>query len=104
MSDPTDDSPAPVTRPTENTDPTVQGSTELMPGTTRDPDALGAVEGAADADKVSGIVEQVRADIQLGNVDDARSELEVRLAQAGVALTPEAVHVLVVEIEDDASR
>jgi hypothetical protein len=41
---------------------------------------------ATNDEKVQGIIGQVRADVDLGNVDDARTLLQQRLADAGLEL------------------
>jgi hypothetical protein len=51
-----------------------------------DPVEDGALE-ATDEERIAGIVEQVRADIQLGAQIDAGSLLRERLSDAGIAVT-----------------
>lgn len=49
-------------------------------------------EGAADAtddDRVSGIVDQIKADLRLGAVTDVDAELLTRLTEAGVEVSEE---------------
>jgi hypothetical protein len=44
---------------------------------------------ATNDEKVQGVIGQVRADVELGNVDDARTLLLQRLGDAGLELPDE---------------
>lgn len=56
-------------------------------------------------EKLEGIAEQVRGDIQLGHVnDDVTNVLEQRIEEAGLEVRPEDVETLADEIESDSSR
>jgi hypothetical protein len=42
---------------------------------------------ASDADKVGGIVEQMRGDISQGNVSEVKDALQQRLADSGITVS-----------------
>jgi hypothetical protein len=58
---------------------------------------------ASDESKVAGIVEQVRADVQLRDSEEPEPLLRERLDQVGIALTDERVAELVAEIRNGPS-
>lgn len=55
------------------------------------------------SEKLAGIVNQVKADIQLGHEGDARTLLEQRLADAGFELTDAEIDSVHAEIESATS-
>lgn len=58
---------------------------------------------ASDDAKVAGIVEQVRADMQLRSQEDSEKMLKQRLDESGIQLPPEEVSRLVQEIQNGPS-
>ncbi|GAA2058301.1 hypothetical protein GCM10009820_20250 [Leifsonia soli] len=58
---------------------------------------------ASDDAKVAGIVEQVRADMQLRSQEDSEKTLKQRLDESGIQLPPEEVSRLVQEIQNGPS-
>ena len=64
-----------------------------------------AGSAASDEAKIAGIADQVKADIQVGHVDDDVSAvLQQRLIDAGLEVRPEKVEELASDIENDAAR
>ena len=55
---------------------------------------------ATDDEKVRGVIGQVRADVGLGNVDDARTLLEQRLGDAGLELPADEFESALASITD----
>lgn len=56
-------------------------------------------------DKIAGIAEQMRDDIQLGHIDDDVSTvLRDRLDESGVDVPEEEIETIAEQIEGDASR
>jgi hypothetical protein len=55
---------------------------------------------ASNADRLSGIIGQVKADISLGNDGDTRILLEQRLHDAGIELTPAEFELTLAEVSD----
>lgn len=53
---------------------------------------------ATDGDRVDGILEQLRADIALGHVDDPRSALAQRLLDAGFSIDADELDGLVASL------
>jgi len=53
---------------------------------------------ASDADRLSGIIGQVKADISLGNDGDSRILLEQRLHDAGIELSPAEFELTLAEV------
>ena len=53
---------------------------------------------ASNADRLSGIIGQVKADISLGNDGDTRILLEQRLHDAGFELTPAEFELTLAEV------
>jgi len=58
---------------------------------------------ATDENKVAGIVEQVRADMQLRGSEDSERLLKQRLDEAGIQLPQEEVSRLVHEVQNGPS-
>ena len=58
---------------------------------------------ASDDSKVAGIVEQVRADVQLGDSEDPEPLLRERLGQTGIELSDERIAELVRDIRNGPS-
>ncbi|SDH17661.1 hypothetical protein SAMN04515691_2916 [Leifsonia sp. 98AMF] len=58
---------------------------------------------ATDESKVAGIVEQVRADMQLRGSEDSERLLKQRLDEAGIQLPQEEVSRLVHEVQNGPS-
>lgn len=58
---------------------------------------------ATDESKVAGIVEQVRADMQLRGSEDSERLLKQRLEEAGIQLPQEEVSRLVHEVQNGPS-
>jgi len=55
---------------------------------------------ASNADRLSGIIGQVKADIALGNDGDRRILLEQRLHDAGIELSPAEFELTLAEVSD----
>ncbi|MDR6973203.1 hypothetical protein [Leifsonia shinshuensis] len=58
---------------------------------------------ASDQSKVAGIVEQVRADMQLRGSEDSERLLKQRLSETGIELPQEEISRLVQEIQNGPS-
>ncbi|MGH1547791.1 hypothetical protein ACRAWB_00855 [Leifsonia poae] len=58
---------------------------------------------ATDESKVAGIVEQVRADVQLRRQEDAEQLLRQRLGEAGLQVSDEEISRLVTDIQSGPS-
>ncbi len=58
---------------------------------------------ASDESKVAGIVEQVRADMQLRSQEDSEQLLRQRLGEAGLQVSDEEISRLVQEIHNGPS-
>jgi hypothetical protein len=56
---------------------------------------------ATNAAKVQGILQQVRSDVGMGHVDDARNVLLERLSQAGAVVGDAELDDLVRQISED---
>jgi hypothetical protein len=57
-------------------------------------------DDASDGDKVAGIVEQTRADVAQGNVDDVRDALAQRLREAGLEVSHEEFDAILRRVTD----
>jgi hypothetical protein len=53
---------------------------------------------ATDSERVDGVLEQVRADIALGQIDDPRAALVERLASAGISVDADELEGLVASL------
>lgn len=53
---------------------------------------------ATDQERIDGLLEQMRADLELGNVDDVRSALAQRLADAGIPVDADELDGLVASL------
>lgn len=62
-----------------------------------DPVEEGAGE-ATDSERIDGVLEQVRADIALGQIDDPRAALADRLAEAGISVDADELAGLVASL------
>jgi hypothetical protein len=70
---------------------------------TQDEPIMHGSTDASDDAKVAGIVEQVRADMQLRSQEDSEKMLKQRLDESGIQLPPEEVSRLVQEIQNGPS-
>ncbi|MFP3464382.1 hypothetical protein [Leifsonia sp. SIMBA_070] len=70
---------------------------------TQDEPIMHGSADATDESKVAGIVEQVRADMQLRGSEDSERLLKQRLADAGIQLPQEEISRLVQEIQNGPS-
>ena len=59
--------------------------------------------GAGDPEKVAGIVEQVRADLQLRPLEDAEKLLRERFQDAGIAVDNAEISRLTQEVQSGPS-
>ena len=55
---------------------------------------------ASNADRLAGIIGQVKADISLGNDGDTRILLEQRLHDAGIELSPAEFELTLAEVSE----
>ena len=62
---------------------------------TRDEPVESGHDEATDGQKLDGVIQQVRGDIALGNVDDVRTMVQQRLDEAGLPATPNDVDAVV---------
>ena len=53
---------------------------------------------ANDHDKIDGIIEQTRGDIDQGNTNDPRDVLTQRLQEAGITVSPEELETLLARL------
>ncbi len=49
-------------------------------------------------DKLSGVIEQMRGDIEQGNVDDVREALRQRLADTGIRVDDDEIDKIVADL------
>ncbi|WP_089913403.1 hypothetical protein [Leifsonia sp. 21MFCrub1.1] len=70
---------------------------------TQDEPIMHGSTDASDDAKVAGIVEQVRADMQLRSQEDSEKMLKQRLDETGIQLPPEEVSRLVQQIQNGPS-
>ncbi|MET3566316.1 MULTISPECIES: hypothetical protein [Microbacteriaceae] len=70
---------------------------------TQDEPIMQGSTDATDESKVAGIVEQVRADMQLRGSEDSERLLKQRLDEAGIQLPQEEVSRLVHEVQNGPS-
>ncbi|GAA1057900.1 hypothetical protein GCM10017608_03020 [Agromyces luteolus] len=60
------------------------------PGTQDEPVEEGAGD-ASRAERIAGILDQVRSDVRLGHAHDEEAELRQRLAEAGITASDEEI-------------
>lgn len=71
---------------------------------TRDEPVESGHDDATDGQKLEGVIEQVRGDVSLGNVDDVRKMVQQRLDEAGLPASPNDVDAVVSAVGDGASN
>jgi hypothetical protein len=73
--------------------------TESSTGTQDAPIQEGSTTDADDGDRLEGVVEQVRADLLTGQVDDVQRMVRERLEQAGLGASPNDVDAVVSAVQ-----
>ncbi len=68
------------------------------PGDQVDPIQVGSQDAASEDDRIRGVLDMVRGDLQLDNTSDVRRSIEELLTQNGIATSPELLDRLEREV------